>query len=244
MAKTHLGDGRTADIDSVVSVGVEAARPVIGLLALSEDRVVAGEIGTFLANRDIEMLATRVGMPPALTLDGFGHMGEAFRRGAASLSTRCSLVAVACASAAVAIGPARLTEIVEGSLPGATAVEPISASVESLTERSVERIALVTPYASETHQALAGLLEKGRITVAADLRLRVPTGYVPSDVAPASIYEAIDGAEFGNVEALVISCTALSTAQLLEDLEAHLRIPVVTTNRALAESVTRRLEHL
>ena len=97
MAKTHLGDGRTADIDSVVSVGVEAARPVIGLLALSEDRVVAGEIGTFLASRDIETLVTRVGMPSTLTLDGFGLMGEAFRRGAAMLSRRCSLVAVACA---------------------------------------------------------------------------------------------------------------------------------------------------
>jgi maleate isomerase len=243
MAEADSGGGRETQINSAVSVAVETARPVVGLLALGEDRVVAGEIGAFFANGNIEVLSTRVGMPSTLTLEGFRSMGEAFRRGAASLSGRCSLVAVACASAAVAIGPARLSEIVEGGLPGTEAVEPITAYLESLTERSAKRIALVTPYAPDTHRALAGLLQARGIAVATGFRLRVPAGHVPSDVAPASIYEAVSRAELGNVDCLVISCTALSTASLLDDLEAYLGIPVVTTNRALAESITRRLVH-
>lgn len=243
MAEADSGADQNARIDALVSVALEAARPVVGLLALGEDRVVAGEIGTLLANRDIEVLTTRVSMPSTLTLEGFGTMGEAFRRGGASLSRRCSLVAVACASAAVAIGPAQLSEIVEEGLPGTEAVEPISAYLESLTERSVKRIALVTPYAPDTHQALAGLLKERGMAVAAGFRLRVPPRHVPSDVASASIYEAVSQAELGDVDALVISCTALSTAHLLDDLEAYLGIPVVTTNRALAESITRRLVH-
>jgi len=51
-------------------------------------------------------------MPVPLTLDGFLDRGEAFQGGAASLADRCSLMAVACASVSVAMGPARLVEIV------------------------------------------------------------------------------------------------------------------------------------
>lgn len=240
MGETDPGSCRDEQIISAVPVEVDTARPVVGLLALSEDRVVVGEIGAFLANSNIEVSATRVGMPTALTLAGFGRMGEAFRRGAESLSRRCSLVAVACATVALAIGPTRLKGIVEESLPGAEAVEPIAAYLEGLTERSVKRIALVTPYAPATHKALVELLQGRGITVAENLRLRVPTGHVPSDVVPASIYDVVSRAKLGNVEALVISCTALSTAHLLDNLEAYLGIPVLTTNRVLAESITRR----
>lgn len=242
MTEASSGSRREAQIDASVSAVVETARPAVGLLALGEDRVVVGEIGAFLAKEDIEVLSTRVGMPTTLTLEGFATMGEAFRRGATSLSRRCLLMAVACVSAAVAIGPARLREIVEGGLPGAAAVEPITAYLESLTERSAKRIALVTPYAPDTHRTLAGVFQESGIAVTAGLRLQVPVGHVPSDVAPASIHEAISRAKLGNVDALVISCTALSTAHLLDDLEAHLGIPVVTTNRALAESLMRRLK--
>lgn len=221
----------------VIPVQVEAARPLVGVLALSEDRVVVGELSAFLSGADVEIVAMRVGMPEAFTLDGYRKMGEAFRSGAASLSRRCSMVAVACASAAVAIGPAQLTGLVHESLPGIAAVEPISAYVDSLADRSVKRIALVTPYAAGTHEALSELLEAQGIAVAASLRLQVPTGHVPSDVAADSILEAVKQARLKDAGALVISCTALPTADLLEGLEEHLGMPVVTTNRALAESI-------
>jgi len=42
----------------------------------------------------------------------------------------------------------------------------------------------------------------------------------------------------------VISCTALPTADLVDEMQAFLEIPVITTNRALAESITRRLASL
>lgn len=244
MAKNDLDPDRDAQINSAVPVAVESGRPVVGLLALSEDRVAVGEISASLANGGIEVLASRVGMPSALTLEGFANMGEAFCRGAASLSDRCSLVAVACASAAVAIGPAQLREMVETGLPGSEAIEPIAAYMESLKERSAKRIALVTPYARDTHSALAGLLAEQGIAVVSGFRLRVPPGYLPSDVVPASIYEAVSRAKLGDIEALVVSCTALSTAGLLDDLQAYLGMPVVTTNRALTESITRRLASL
>jgi maleate isomerase len=231
-------------ISSTVSVAVGTARPMVGLLGLGEDRVVVGEMGAYLSGEGVEVVASRVGMPVAFTLDGFRSMDEAFLRGAKSLSRRCALVAVACASAAVAIGPARFSEMVKEGIPEAEVVEPITAYLESLDDRSVKRIALVTPYAIETHAALSELFEERGVTVSSGLRLQVPEGHVPSDVAPASILDAVRHADHGEVEGIVLSCTALPTAHLLDDLEADLQIPVVSTNLALSESITRRLGDL
>jgi maleate isomerase len=241
MAVAAQDSSRDTRTRAVVAVEVEARHPPVGVLALGEDRVVSQEIRAFLSDVGVEVLTTRVGMPATFTLEGFGAMGEAFRRGAASLSQRCSVVAVACASAAVAVGPARLRKLVAEGLSGAEVVEPITAYLESLEARSVKRIGLVTPYAAETHGALVELLAERGLTVGGGLRLRVPAGHAPSDVSPASIGAAVRGADHRGVEALVISCTALPTVQLLDDMESQLEIPVVTTNRALSESILRRL---
>ena len=224
-----------------VSTGTDSgtAGPArVGLLSLDEDRFAASEIRAFLVGGGVEVLDTRVGMPASLTLDGFLDMDAAFQGGAALLADRCSLMAVACASVSVAMGPALLTEIVGEGLRGAEVIEPIAAYVDSLTNRSASRVALLTPYAAGTHRALSLLLQEKGITVVADVRLRVPGRQVPSDVAPMSIIEAVNQADLGNAEALLISCTALSTMDLLDGLESQLGVPVVTTNRALAESIT------
>ncbi len=228
-----------------VDVGVEASVPrrrtIVGLLALAEDRAVDAEVRGFLASEDVDVQSSRVGMPVSLTLDGFREMETAFSRGASFLSRRCHVVAVGCASAAVALGPDRLIQLVEAALPGVRVVEPIGAYLASLANRSAERIGLMTPYREETNRALTHLFQERGIEVAVGLRLRTPPGAVPSDVSPASIVDAVHRADLSGVEALVISCTALRTAGLLTELEAQLGIPVVTTNRALADALLHSL---
>ena len=63
--------------DTAVSVDLETSPRSVGLLALDADRVVVDEIIAFLADGDVELLSTRVGMPGSFTLDGFLGMGEA-----------------------------------------------------------------------------------------------------------------------------------------------------------------------
>jgi len=226
----------SAVYDPVVSVAAESTTPLVGIVELAEDRVAFEEIRGFLTDENVEVLSTRVPMPASLTLAGFAAIGQSFHQGAKSLPVRCDVAVVACASASLAIGPARLKEIIAEARPAAHIVEPIGAYERSLAARSVRRIALVTPYAAETHVALAGMLEEQGLNVASGLRLRLPEGRALSDVAAVSLLEALREASFGDVDAVLISCTALGTARLLTTLETHLGVPVLSTNLALSES--------
>jgi maleate isomerase len=112
--------------------------------------------------------------------------------------------------------------------------------VAALREMGVRRIALVTPYTRSVTSALEDFLYEGGITVTdrACLGLtreiwRVPYRHVV-DMARSAVAA-------GSPEALFISCTNLPTYDVIPQLEAELRLPVLSANQVTMWAALRRV---
>ncbi|MHC0432496.1 maleate cis-trans isomerase family protein [Streptomyces sp. O3] len=129
------------------------------------------------------------------------------------------------------------------------------ALLEALAELGAERIALVTPYTESVTEALEDYLGEAGITVVSRTSLGLTrhiwkVSYhdvvamartaVPTDAASAGTAGAADAAD-ADVDALFISCTNLPTYDAIPQLEAELRVPVISANQVTMWSALRRL---
>lgn len=124
-----------------------------------------------------------------------------------------------------------------GEVPSVTTS---GAVLEALDEIGARRIGLVTPYTRSVTKSLERYLAEGGIKVVgrASLGLTRHIWKVPyRDVADMA-HRAV---RKGQVDALFISCTNLATYDVIPQLEAELRIPVISANQVTLWSALRRL---
>ncbi|MEV0637024.1 aspartate/glutamate racemase family protein [Streptomyces sp. NPDC050619] len=125
---------------------------------------------------------------------------------------------------------------VAGALPSVTTS---GALLEALKELDVSRVALVTPYTVSVTRALEEYVAEAGVTVSgcAYMGLTRHIWKVPyRDVAEMARKAVQDGAD-----ALFISCTNLPTYDVIPQLEAELRIPVISANQVTMWAALRQL---
>ncbi|NEB79883.1 decarboxylase [Streptomyces sp. SID14478] len=113
------------------------------------------------------------------------------------------------------------------------------ALLEALAELGARRIALVTPYTQSVTESLEDYLAEAGITVTgrAYLGLTRHIWKVPYRDVAAMAREAVGGA----ADALFISCTNLPTYDVIPQLEAELRMPVISANQVTVWAALRRV---
>jgi maleate isomerase len=115
---------------------------------------------------------------------------------------------------------------------GATAgVTTSGAIVEALRHLGARRPAVVTPYDLPTTRLFMDFLEANGLSTAAcgylDLRSDI------ENVAPSATRRLVADVTRGSgADSVVISCTNLRTFSIIRELEAELRVPVVSANQA------------
>ncbi|SCF94327.1 maleate isomerase [Streptomyces sp. MnatMP-M17] len=165
-------------------------------------------------------------------------LGEAVRALGAS---EPEVIAYACTSGSFVGGPVGERAMCEamtraGEVPSLTTT---GALVEALEELGASRIALVTPYTESVTQALEDYLAEVGVTVTgrAFLGLTRHIWKVPY----RSVVDMAREAVVGSADALFISCTNLPTYDAIPQLEAELRMPVLSANQVTMWAALRRL---
>ncbi|MDI3386958.1 aspartate/glutamate racemase family protein [Streptomyces sp. B-S-A8] len=113
------------------------------------------------------------------------------------------------------------------------------ALLEALAELRAQRIALVTPYTASVTEALEDYLAEAGITVVSQTGLGL-TRHIWK-VAYREVVEMARHAVPRDVDALIISCTNLPTYDVIPQLEAELRMPVVSANQVTMWAALRRI---
>ncbi|MFE5185283.1 aspartate/glutamate racemase family protein [Streptomyces sp. NPDC056628] len=123
-----------------------------------------------------------------------------------------------------------------GAVP---AVTTSGALLEALAELRVRRVALVTPYTESVTRALEEYVAEAGVAVAgcAYMGLTRHIWKVPYRDVAEMARRAVRAAP----GALFISCTNLPTYDVLPQLEAELRIPVISANQVTMWAALRRL---
>ncbi|MEU4036572.1 maleate cis-trans isomerase family protein [Streptomyces collinus] len=124
-----------------------------------------------------------------------------------------------------------------GALPSVTTS---GALLEALAELRVRGVALVTPYTVSVTRALERYVAEAgvRVTGRAYMGLTRHIWRVPYREVVAMARRAVRP---GSADALFISCTNLATYDVIPQLEAELRIPVLSANQVTMWAALRRL---
>lgn len=125
---------------------------------------------------------------------------------------------------------ARMSEV--SGAPATTAADGITSGLHAL---GVTRLGVVSPYKKEINDHCEQYLAKSGFRVMSMVGSPPPgpAGAVPIE----DIARMAASAAGGDVEAVLISCTALRTMTVLEELEASLGVPVVSSNSATLWSI-------
>ncbi|GAA3125170.1 aspartate/glutamate racemase family protein [Streptomyces rameus] len=166
-------------------------------------------------------------------------LGEAVR---ALTAVSPEVVAYACTSGSFVDGVAGERAMCAalaraGDLPALTTS---GALLEALAELGARRVALVTPYTASLTRALEEYVAEAgvRVTGCACMGLTRHIWRVPyRDV----VAMARGAARPGTADALFLSCTNLPTYDVIPQLEAELRMPVISANQVTMWAALRRL---
>ncbi len=189
----------------------------------------------------VSLHATRLGgydldeVPDEVQMAGLGEsdMDESLRLLAGA---RPDVLIYGCTSATLTHGPAfdrALTHKAQTQwhIPMVTAA---GALVQALQTLGVERIAFTSPYVAAINSAAIDFLAQFGFQTVSQSEVSGALGnYGQGELTPQAVCELARQADSEQAQAVVLSCTDMRAAEVVETLEAELGKPVVTSNQAI-----------
>jgi maleate isomerase len=220
-----------------------APRAAIGLITLSTDNVIEGEVLSFLPAEGVALYRSRIPAAAKNTPEGLAAMAPQIGGVAEMLlpDDHLDVIAFGCTSGAMVIGPAGVAAAIHTARPGVAVSNPVSAALDGLRALGAKRIALLTPYPDRTNAVVGDYVAGQGFEILAKGSFKQAGGPVIARIPPEDVYEA--GVALGGtagVDALFVSCTALRVASVLQRIEDRIGRPVVASNQALAWDCLRR----
>ena len=206
----------------------------IGLIALATDFNSEQDLRRMYPD-GVEVFTNRVLNANPVTMQNLRNMAGDISRAAGGILPGFSLDAMiyACTSGTVANGAEKIEQLVQQSCPGVPVTNPVTAALAAFAHFDAKRISILTPYTEEVNLEMASYFEDHGIEVLniagldyeSDIEM---TGIPPRDIADAAIGVCDDSADL-----LFISCTAIRSSMVIEQIEKRLGKPVVSSNQAL-----------
>jgi maleate cis-trans isomerase len=158
------------------------------------------------------------------------HIVEAARR---LLTLRVDAALWACTSGSFILGRAGAEEQVRAlrEATGTPATSTSLAFIAALERLGAQRVAVLATYPEPAARAFAAFLAEYGITVVALHWLDAASGFDASGIDAQRLRAAVSGMDLKRVGAVLIPDTALPSLDIVNDLEAACRLPVLTANQ-------------
>lgn len=137
-----------------------------------------------------------------------------------------------CTSGTVANGYEAIAAEIHRARPGVPVVTPVTAALAAFARLGAKRISVLTPYTGEVNAAVAEYLEDHGVTVINLASFLIESDIDMARLTPSSIRRAAIETCAPDADALFISCTALRAVEVLDEIEAVLEKPVVSSIQA------------
>lgn len=209
----------------------------IGLIALQVDETIEQDFRRLFPARDVAIYVNRIPSGAALTPETIAQMGRDLPAAAALLPQAADYDAVAygCTSGTTLIGIDRVRELVQSAVNTRHVAQPLTATLTAFAALNLKSIGLVSPYIDTVSGPMRETFEAAGYRVPAMVSFGEEVEANVARIDPASIHAA--AMEVGSdpkTDAVFLSCTNLRTLDIIEDLEARLGKPVISSNQALA----------
>ena len=208
-----------------------------GIVLLQTDEIVEAEFPALLAGTNARVHYSRVPSAPEVTPETLATMEGALPTAVGLLprSAPFDVIAYACTSGATIIGEDRVAEVIRAVRPGVAATNPLTAVKAALKVLGVRKVGFVTPYVAAVSDAMRDKLAAVGIETVSFGSFGVADDGIVARMTPDSILRAVSTvATAADCDGVFISCTNLQAAGIIEEAEARLGKPVVSSNQALA----------
>lgn len=208
--------------------------PRLGLIALATDLTSENDAERVLHGAGVMLHTTRVAFENPTTPESLLRMQPLLTEAARLLVPGVPLAAIwySCTAASAIIGDAPVEAAIAAGRPGVPVVTPPRAAVEAFENMEIRKVAVLTPYLARTTEGLTAYFNDAGLDVVSTLSLGIEDDRDMARVSSKSILNAAAKADHPEAEALFISCTALPAMALVDEIEAMLGKPVVTSNQA------------
>jgi len=229
-------------------------RARIGLVVLENDQTVEAELRGLWPD-GVTAFVTRIPMEDQVTPETLLAMEERIPAAAGLLPSTFGFDAIGygCTSAATLIGEDGVDAAIRRAHPEVPNTNPMAAAVAAMGALGAARIGVVTPYSAEVTAGIVGHLTRKGLAVAVVGSFLEESDSVVARITEESVAAAViqlvasdqaraepvretgaarAGGGAGGLDAVFVSCTSLRAFGIVEDLEADLGIPVVSSNLA------------
>lgn len=197
---------------------------------------------------DVAVYANRVAYPPEVTTANLHEAVAGLEDCIGALAAiRPHVVVWGCTSGSVLGSLDDHAELLDRLRTWSGGAEPVTAAgavVAALDRRRTHRVAVATPYPPEVRDLLlARLRDAGNEVVASVDAFDAPVDdWTLQSLDEEQIAALGRRADRPEADAVVVSCTGLAGARVVDPLGIELGKPVVTSNVAIAEAVSQALE--
>ena len=217
------------------------SRATLGLIVLQTDETIEADFRRLFNAPDVATYVSRVPCGAEVTLQTLAAMAAEIPRAASLLppSLNFDAIGYGCTSGATVIGPEQVAGLVRGAAATKAVTDPLSAVLAGLAALKADRIAMVTPYIDRVTAPLRAALGLGGVQVVSEVSFDEVEDARVARIDPASIREAAIAAGAGEAQAVFLSCTNLRTLDVIDEIEAALGKPVISSNQALGWHMAR-----
>ncbi|WP_294622109.1 arylmalonate decarboxylase [uncultured Roseovarius sp.] len=210
------------------------ARAKIGFVLIPNEQTIEPEM-TRLMPQGVGAYFSRVVMPREISTESLGQVRGSLAETAARIlpDDGLDVVAYACTSGTVALGEDVTHAELSRAVPGAKATSLAGAVRKALAAMGVKRLVLGSPYIEELNANVVRFLEKAGFEVLAAHGMGLQYDTEMTRVAPDYIADYARAIDRADADAVLLSCGALRSIEVVDQIEQELGKPVICSNQAL-----------
>lgn len=232
MPNAKFADFKSAKIKVEFDAG-RFPRKRIGVVLLAMEQITDSECYKIIPE-GIGIHFSRVRMPSAVTVENLRQAGEYLPEAAALMvpDLHLDVIGYGCTSGSICITEeyAKSQLLKRGNVEKATTM--VTGVINALRALNAKRIAIATPYLDEVNREEGIYLESRGFEVVNMQGMNLVEDFDIARVSPAFIKRFAKSVDVPEADAVFISCGALRSAEIAEELEAEIHKPVVTSNQA------------
>lgn len=210
------------------------ARAKLGFVLIPNEQTIEEDMVRYLP-AGVGAYFSRASMPRSISTESLAQLKNSLAETAARIlpDDGLDVVCFACTSGTVAVGEKRsLTELARGA-PGAKGTTLAGSVRKALTAVGARRIVVGTPYLDELNVNVARFFRGAGFEVADIQGLNLEYDTEMIRVAPDYLVEFAAEIDRPDIDAMVISCGALRTIEVVDEIERRLGKPVLCSNQAM-----------
>ena len=154
------------------------------------------------------------------------------------------LVVFNCTSSSSIVGDDAIERAIQESKPTAKVLSTSQAVVANFKGRGFKKVSVLTPYSEEVSSLFRDYLQKNGVEIVSSMYMDMSDDREVAMLPPDEIIKAAKAAIHDDADAIFISCTAMRSAEIIPQIEEAIGKPVLTSNQATFDQISRMIEGL